>query len=109
VQGEAGADLGDAAGAVGDDDELDDHEDEEDDDADDVVATNDEAAEGVDDGAGMGLEQDETAGGDVEAEPEEGHDQQQGGEDREVERLPGVEGDEQDGEALAMSITMRPS
>jgi hypothetical protein len=49
VEGESGGDLGDAAGAVGDDDELDDHQDDEDDQADDERAADDEVAERVDD------------------------------------------------------------
>ena len=49
VQGEARRDLGDAAGALGDDDEVDDDEDQEDDEADDVVAADDEVAERLDD------------------------------------------------------------
>ena len=52
VQGEAGRDLGDAAGALGDDDEIDDHQDGENDDADDEVAAHDEATEGLDHLAG---------------------------------------------------------
>ena len=59
VEGEAGGDLGDAAGAVGDHHELDDDEDEEDDEADDDVAADDELAERLDDVAGVALEQDQ--------------------------------------------------
>ena len=46
------ADLGDAAGTVGDDDELDDHQDHEDHQADDQRAADDEVAEGLDHLAG---------------------------------------------------------
>ena len=49
------ADLGDAAGAVGDDDELDDHQDHEDDQADDQRAADDEVAEGLDHLAGVAV------------------------------------------------------
>jgi hypothetical protein len=52
VEGEAGAHLGDAAGAARDDDEVDEREDEEDHDADDIAAADDELAEGADDLAG---------------------------------------------------------
>ena len=52
IEGEAGADLGDARGALGDDDEIDRHQDEEDDDADDEIAAHDEAREALDDVAG---------------------------------------------------------
>ena len=55
VEGEPGADLGDALGALGDDDELDDGDDQEDHHADDQVAADHELAEGVDDLAGVGL------------------------------------------------------
>ena len=52
VEVEARRHLGDAAGALGDDDEVHDHQDDEDDDADDEVAGHDEIAEGLDDVAG---------------------------------------------------------
>jgi hypothetical protein len=52
VEGEAGRDFGDAARALGDDDEVHDHQDREDDDADDEVAAHHEVAEGLDDVAG---------------------------------------------------------
>ena len=42
VEGEAGSDLGDAAGTVGDDDELDDRQDQEDHETDDQGAADDE-------------------------------------------------------------------
>ena len=48
VEGEARADLGDAPGALGDDDEVDDDQDREHDEADDVVAADHELAEGLD-------------------------------------------------------------
>ena len=92
VQGEAGGHLGDAARALGDDREVDHQQDEEDDRADDQAAADGELAEGLDDVAGRGGaaaagQQDQTGGGHVEAQPEQGGDQQQRGEDREVERL----------------------
>ena len=79
VEGEPGADLGDAAGTVGDDDELDDHEDQEDDQADDERAADDEVAEGLDDLAGVAVEQHEPGGADVEREPEQRHHEEDGG------------------------------
>ena len=54
VQREARADLGDALGALGDDDEVDDHQDREDDQADREVAADQEVAEGLDHLAGRG-------------------------------------------------------
>ena len=86
VEGEAGADLGDPAGAVGDDDELDDEQDREDDQADDQRAADHEVAEGVDHLAGVAVEQHQPGGADVERQPEERHHQQHGRERREVER-----------------------
>ncbi|MBI4880118.1 MAG: hypothetical protein HY812_10745 [Planctomycetes bacterium] len=91
VQGEARRHLGDAAGALGDHDELHDEQDAEDDDADHQVAAHDEVAEGVDHLAGVALEQDEARRGDVEAEAEQGEEEQQGGEGGEVARRRGGE------------------
>ena len=51
VEHEARGDLGDAARALGDDDEVDDDQDGEDGDADRVIAADDEGAEGFDDAA----------------------------------------------------------
>ncbi len=66
VEGEPGGDLGDAAGTVGDDDELDDDQDQEDDQADDDRAADDEVAERLDDLAGVAVAEDEPGRGDVE-------------------------------------------
>ena len=92
VEGEAGADLGDARGALGDDHEIDGDQDHEDDDADHEVAAHDEVGEAGDDVAGRrvalrAVGEDEARGGDVEREAQKGGDQQDGGEGREVERL----------------------
>src|SRR3546814_3817119 len=57
VEGEAGADLGDSAGTVGDHHELDDHEDEEDHEADDHGAADHEVTEALDHLAGEAVEQ----------------------------------------------------
>ncbi len=96
VEGEPRADLGDAARTVGDDDELDDDQDQEDHQADDERAADDEVAEGVDHLAGEAVRQHQPGRGHVEAEPEQGEDQQQRGEDREVERAAHVHRREQD-------------
>ena len=77
VEGEARGDLGDAAGAVRDDDELDDDQDQEDDEADDHVAADDEVAERLDDVAGVALEQDQARDRDVERQAEQRREQQQ--------------------------------
>ncbi len=71
VEGEAGADLGDAGRALGDDDEIDRHQDQEDDDADDEVAAHHEAREALDDVAGredalVAARQDQPRRGDAE-------------------------------------------
>jgi hypothetical protein len=96
VEGEARADLGDAAGALGDDDEVDHHQDDEHDDADRVVAADQEVAEGLDHlarrvRAGMALQQHDAGRGHVERQPQQRRDQQHRREHREVERLLGVQ------------------
>jgi len=91
VQGESRRHFADALGALGDDDELNDDEDQEDDHADDEAAAGDEAAEGLDDLAGVALEQDQTRGGDVEREAKQRGEQQQGREGGQFERLGGRE------------------
>ena len=92
VEGEAGADFGDAGRALGDDEEVDRHQDEKDDDADEEVAAHDEVREAADDIAGRGrplgaVREDEPCGRDVEREPQDGRDQQDGREGGELERL----------------------
>ena len=71
VEHETRSDLGDALRPLGDDDELDGRQDQEHDGADDVVAANDEGAEGLDDLARVGLEQDEPRRRHVERQAEE--------------------------------------
>ncbi len=90
VQGETGSNLGHAAGTAGDDHEIHHQEDEKDHRAHDEAATHGELPEGLDDVARgarprRALQEDEAGGGHVEAQPEQGHDQQQGREDRKVE------------------------
>ncbi len=87
VEGEARADLRDAPGAVGDDDELDHDEDQEDHEADDDVAGDDELPEGLHDGAGVAGGEDQARDGHVDRQPEHRGEQQQGGEGGEVQRL----------------------
>ena len=98
VEGEPRADLGHAARAVRDDDELDDDEDQEDDEADDHVAADDEAAEGLDDMAGAAVQEDQPRDADVDRQAEERGDEQQGREGREVQRLGQVERRHDDGQ-----------
>ena len=86
VEGEARADLGHAAGAVRDDDELDDDQDQEDDEADDDVAADDEVAERLDHVARVAVEQDQTRHGHVDRQAEERRQQQDRRERREVQR-----------------------
>src|SRR5205085_953906 len=82
----------------GDDQELDDRQDEENDGADDEVTADDEVAEGVDDLAGVGLEQDEAGRGDVERQTEQGRDQDDGRIGRQLERASDVNRDHQHGD-----------
>ena len=77
VEGEAGAHLGHAAGAVRDDDELDDDQDQEDDEADDHVAADDELAERGDDVAGVAVQQDQARDRDVDRQAEQRGEQQE--------------------------------
>ena len=95
VEREARRDFRDAAGTLRDDDEVDADEDEEDDDADGVVAADDELAERLDHLPRASLGEDETGGGDIEADAEERQQEDQGGEAAELERVGVVERDEE--------------
>ena len=91
VQGKARADLGDAAGALGDHHEIDDRQDREHHDADRVVAADHELTEGLDhvpggSGALMAVQQHHARRGDVERQAQQGREQQHGREDAEIER-----------------------
>ena len=91
VEREAGGDLGDAARALGDHDEVHDHQDAEHDHADDDVALHDEAAERLDHvpggvGPPMALAQDQPGRGEVQRQPQHGGDQEHGREGAELER-----------------------
>gem|GEM_PF-3372958 len=85
VQAEAGGDLGHPFGALGDDDELHDGDDQEDHQADDQIAARHHVAEGVDDRPGVAFQQDHPRRRDRQRQPEQGRDQQQAGEDRDVD------------------------
>jgi len=90
VEGEPGRHLRDAGGALGDHDEVDQCEHGEDDEAHDVVAPDHERPERLDDlargpGPLAAVEQDETRRGHVERKAEQGHRQQDGGKDGELE------------------------
>ena len=95
VQGKTGRNLGHALGALGDDHELHDGQDQKDDQADDQVAADHEIAEGLDDVAGIALQQDQARGGDGDAQAEQGGDQQHRGERRERQRRGQIHGHHQ--------------
>ena len=93
VQGEARRDFGDAAGALGDDDEVHDHEDREHNDADDEIALRDEPPEGLDHvtrrvGALVAVRKNEPRGSHVERHAQDRGDQEDGRERAEFQRLP---------------------
>src|SRR5439155_21349008 len=109
IEGEAGGDFGNSGCAFGDDHELNHHDDGEDDDADGQGIAGDEIAEGEDDFAGLVLSfgggggavadgEDQTRGGGIQHEAEEGGREEQRGEDGKFERRLDVNGgDEDDG------------
>ncbi|MNG86922.1 hypothetical protein D3C79_457120 [compost metagenome] len=76
IEGEAGTDFRHPLRALGDHQELDDGDDEEDDDPHHQIAPHHEVAEGVDDLASIGLQQDHPGGAHREREPEQSGDQQ---------------------------------
>ena len=86
IQREAGRDLGGAHRAVRDHQELNGDQGQKQHEADHVIAAHHELAEGLDDLAGRrralrAVQQNAAAGGDVQGQPEEGQQQQQGGKD----------------------------
>jgi hypothetical protein len=92
VQGEARGDFGDAAGALGDHDEVDEGQDAKHDDTDRVVATDQEVAEGLDHlaggvRAGVPFKQHDAGRGDVERQAQQRRHQQHRRENREIQRL----------------------
>ena len=91
VEVEARRDFGDAARALGDDDEIHDHQDRENDNSDDEIAAHHEIAERLDDVAGgvgalMAVRQDQPRRSKVERQPQHRRDQQDGRERREFQR-----------------------
>jgi hypothetical protein len=83
IQGEAGGHFRDAAGALGDHDEVDDHQDREDEDADGIIAADQEIAKCLDDVAGgvrslMSAHQNDACGCDVQRQPHQCREQQNG-------------------------------
>ncbi len=96
VEGEAGRDLGDAPGALGDHDKVNNHKNDEDDQAHGVVAADDELPEGFDHlscgiSPGMAFKQYHSGGGDIQGQAKKGGHQQHGGEDGEVQRAGAVD------------------
>ena len=92
VQGEARGHLGDAGRALGDDHEVHDDQDREHDQADDEVALHHQLAEGLDGLARrlralVAVAQDQARGGEVQPQPVEGGDQQDGRKRGELQRL----------------------
>ena len=92
VEGEAGADFGDARRALGDDEKVDRHQDQEHDDADDEIAAHHQLGETADDVARGGrplfaAREDEPRRRDVERQPEDRRDQQHRGKGGELQRL----------------------
>ena len=96
VQGESRRDLGDTASALGDDDKIDDDENDENDSADDVVSLDEHMAEGFDDISGEAVEQDESRGGDVQRQSQQGDGKENGGEGGELRRILHIDDHEQD-------------
>jgi hypothetical protein len=95
VQREARRHLGHPLGALGDDDELHHRDDEEHHQADHQIAARDHLAEGGDDVAAVGVQQDHAGGGDGQRQPEQRGHQQHAGENRELQRTGHVDGDQQ--------------
>ncbi len=101
IEVEARGHFGDAAGALGDDDEVDDHQDGEDDDPDDEIAAHDEIAEGGDDvtgglGALVTAGENEPGRGEVEGEPHHRRNQEHRRKGGEFERRLDEQGRHQD-------------
>ena len=99
VQGEARRYLRHSARTVRNHHELNDDEDEEDDKANNQVAADNEVSEGVDDATSVAMQQDETRRRDVQRQPEKRGDQEKRREHRELHRVFGVDGNEEDDNA----------
>ena len=78
VEREARRDLGDPSRALRDHDELDEHQDEKDDAADDHVVVDDQAAKDLDHPARVPITEDHLRRGDVEGEPQQRREQENG-------------------------------
>jgi hypothetical protein len=98
VEHEARSHLRHALAPLGDDDELNHRENEEDDTADDVVSADDEATERVNDLSGVGLQQNQSRRRDVEPEPIERGEQEDGRESRDRQRVRHVQDHEKNGD-----------
>ena len=95
VEAEPRRHLGDPLGALGNDEELNGGDDQEDHQSDDQAAPGDEVAEGIDDGAGIGLRQDQARGGDGDRQAERGGDQDDRRQRGELLRPLQIDGDHQ--------------
>ena len=91
VEAEAGGNLRDSPGTLGDDDEVNDHQNGENDNSDDEITAHDKVAEGFDNVAGgvrplMAVGQDQPRRGQVERQTQHRRDQQNGWKRAEIER-----------------------
>jgi hypothetical protein len=96
VEGEPRGHFGDAARALGDDDEIDQRQNQENDQADDIIAAHHKIAERLDDVPRIAVEQDQAGGGDVEGKAVKRDEQQQGGKAGEFGRFLHVKDGKQD-------------
>ena len=101
IQGEACAHFGDAPGALGDHHEVDDHQNGEHHGTDHVVTADHHITEGLDHLAGgalafLAMQQHDAGGGDVQRQPQQRGNQQDGREHGEVERAQRIDADQQD-------------
>ena len=97
VQGEPGRHLGDALRALGHDDQLDQHDNQEDDDAQDDIPLGNHVAERQNDAAGVTVVAQNLPGGrNIQPQPEQGGNQQQGWEYGKIQRVRHRHGNHQD-------------
>jgi hypothetical protein len=99
IEREACRDLGHALGALGDDDELHHGDDQEHHQADHQITAGDQRAEGFDDMAALGIEQDRARDRDRQRQPEERGQQQHAREAGERHRRRNIDGQQQQAEA----------
>ena len=97
IQGKAGRHFGDSAASLGDDHKIDNDQDDEDDEPHQEIAAHHEIAERPDHLPGgraalVAVEKDQAGGGDVQGEPEQGGDQQDGGEGGKFQGLGNIDG-----------------